>query len=95
MKARERSVRDDGARWYQTMHNMMHNCKTNTVCLRANGFAQSPFARSRRRQLIRFSKYRMCQRATAVNQPPFPSVFNTTDNALDGFDVSRVQNPTL
>jgi hypothetical protein len=26
----------------------------------------------------------------AVNQPPFPLVFNTAGNALDGFDVSGV-----
>src|SRR6266852_1795325 len=63
--------------------------------LRTNGFVQSSLARSRHRRLIDLSKYRMCQRATAVNQPPFSPVFNTANNALDGFDVSRVQGPTL
>ncbi len=47
------------------------------------------------RQLICFSKYRMCQQATTVNQPPFPLVFNMANNTLDGFDVSRVQGPTF
>jgi len=37
----------------------------------------------------------MRQRTTAVNQPPFSMVFNTADNALDGFDVSGVQAPPL
>jgi len=40
-------------------------------------------------------KHRMCQQATVVNQPPFPLVSNTADNALDGFDVSGVQSPTF
>jgi hypothetical protein len=34
----------------------------------------------------------MCQQD---NQLTFPPVFNTADNALDGFDVSEVQEPTL
>ena len=51
--------------------------------------------RSCRRQLVLLSKYRMCQRTTAVNQPPFPPVFNAADNALDRFNVSRVQGPPL
>ena len=55
----------------------------NTVrLLRANRFVQSPLARSRRRQLISLSKYPMRQRVAAVNQSPFPLVFNTADNAL-------------
>lgn len=64
------------------------------VTLRTNGFAQSQPAWSCHRGLIRLSKYRMCQWATAVHQPPFSSVFNTADNALDGFDVSGVQATT-
>ena len=45
--------------------------------------------------LVHFSKYCMCQWATAVNQPLSPPVFNTANNALNGFDVYRVQGPTL
>jgi len=37
----------------------------------------------------------MCQRTTAVDQPPFSAVFNAADNALDGFDVGGVQAPSL
>ena len=37
----------------------------------------------------------MRQRTTAVDQAPFLPVFNTADNALDGFDVSGVQGPSL
>jgi len=37
----------------------------------------------------------MCQQTTAVNQPPFSTVFNVADNALDGFDVGGVQVPSL
>jgi len=37
----------------------------------------------------------MCQWTTAVDQPPFSVVFNTADNALDGFDIGGVQVPSL
>jgi len=37
----------------------------------------------------------MHQQTTVVNQPPFSAVFNAANNALNGFDVSRVQVPSL
>ena len=37
----------------------------------------------------------MRQRTTAVDQPPFSTVFNAANNTLDGFDVSGVQAPPL
>ena len=36
----------------------------------------------------------MCQRATAVDQPPFSPVLDTTDDTLNRIDVSGVQAPS-
>jgi hypothetical protein len=69
--------------------------KKYSVTLRASAFVKSSLVRSYHHQLIRLSEYRMREWTTAVDQPPFPPVFNTADNALDGFDVSGVQGPSL
>jgi hypothetical protein len=66
-----------------------------SAALRANEFAQSSPAQPCRPQLICLSKYRMCQRATAVNQTPSSPVFNTANNTLNGLDVYGVQGPAL
>ena len=46
-------------------------------------------------QLLYLSKYCMCQQTTVVDQPPFSTVLNMANNALDGFDVSGVQGSNL
>jgi hypothetical protein len=57
LKGRERSVCDDGARWYQTMHDARcTNAAKHCATLRANGFAQSSLVQSCRRRLIHLSK---------------------------------------
>src|SRR5260221_3634704 len=62
---------------------------------RASAFMRSSLARSYACRLIHLREYCMRQWTTAVDQPPFLPVFNTADNALDGFDVSGVQGPSL
>jgi len=71
-------------------NNAQCNAHQHRQTLRASVFVQVSLAQSCRQWLIRFSEYCMRQQATAVNQPPFPLVFNMTNNALDGVDVSRV-----
>jgi len=76
---------------YQTMHDTMcTNTDKHNVTLKASAFMQSSLAWSCCHRLVRLVEYCVCQWATAVDQPPFPPVFNTTDNALDGVDVNRV-----
>ena len=56
---------------------------------------KNTLAQSYRHRSTLLSEYCMRERTTAVDQPPFSPVFNTADNALDGFDVSGVQGPSL
>jgi len=86
-------MHDNNARQYQTMNNehwqnSWHNSPSK--CVRGNSLV-----RSCRCRLVRLSKYCMRQRTTAVDQPPFSTVFNAANNTLDGFDVSGVQAPPL
>jgi len=69
--------------------------KTISATLRASAFEEDLLTQSCRHQLIRLSKYHMCQWTTVVDQPPFSMVFNMADNTLDGFDVSGVQGSSL
>lgn len=66
-----------------------HQRRQTLATLRASAFVQGSLAQSCRRRLIRLSEYRMRQRATAVDQPPFSPVLNTSDNTLDGFQNPR------
>jgi len=93
VSARVLDVRDNNARQYQTMNNeYWQNSQRDSPseCIRGNSLVRSCC-----RRLVHLSKYRMRQQTTAVDQPPFSAVFNVADNALDGFDVSRVQAPPL
>jgi len=66
------------------------NADKHNATLKASAFVQSSLAWLCHCRLVRLVEYHVCQWATAVDQPPFPLVFNTTDNALDGVDVNRV-----
>ena len=83
----------DSAKQYTT-HQRRQKHKHGTTP-RAGVWGESPLARSRRGRLIRLNEYRMRQWTTAVDQPILLPVFNTADNTLNGFDVSRVQGPSL
>jgi len=85
-------VRDDDAQC--TKQHMTQCAPTQANTLRASAFVQGSLALYCRRWLVRFSKYCMRQRATAVDQPPFSLVPNTADDALNGLDVSGVQAPS-
>ena len=89
MWAHERSMYVMTRTAYQTMHDVTFtNADKHCAALRASACVQGLLARSCRRRLVRLIEYRMCQRATAVDQPPFPPISDTTDNALDGVDVN-------
>ena len=62
---------------------------------RAGIWGESPLAQSHHGRLICLNEYCMHQWTTAVDQPILLPVFNTADNTLNGFDVSRVQGPSL
>jgi hypothetical protein len=70
------------------------NAGKHNTTLEANGVRAGLTRRSRRRQLFHLRKYRMCQRAAAVDQPPFSPVLDTTDDTLNRIDVSGVQAPS-
>jgi len=86
-------LRDNNAQQYQTMNdehgqNPWHDSPSK--CVQGNSFVQWCH-----HQLLHLSKYCMHQQTTVVDQPPFSVVFNAADNALDRFDVSGVQAPSL
>jgi len=87
-------VRDVGARALDARDGEAKQCTMHCAPMQTNT-VQGSLAQSCHRQLIRLSEYRMCQRATAVDQPPISPVFNTADYTLDGFDVSGIQGPSL
>jgi len=91
--ARALDMRDNNAQQYQTTndeHWQNSRRDSPSKCVQGNSLVQSC-----RHRLVCLSKYHMCQQTTVVDQPPFSVVFNTADNALDGFDVSGVQVPPL
>ena len=80
----------------QIIHDATYtNAGKHNTTLEANGIRAGLTRRPRRRRLIHLRKYRMCQRATAVDQPPLSPVLDTTDDALNRFDVSGVQAPSV
>ena len=76
---------------YQTMHDAMcTNAEKHSETLRASAFVQGLLAWLCCCRLVHLTEYHMYQQATAVDQPPFPPISNTTDNTLDGVDVNGV-----